>query len=64
MKRLIVTIRSSLFLMIICKYTKHYNYLQAYLQNLQKQKLIKLLKMPSYEGLVRLHCSCHLGLMK
>jgi hypothetical protein len=49
MKRLIDTITSSLFLMIIYKYTKHYNYLQAYLQNAQTQKLIKLLKMPNYE---------------
>jgi hypothetical protein len=36
MKRLLVTIRSSILLMIIGK--KHYNYLQAYLQKLQTYK--------------------------
>ncbi len=45
MKRLVVKIESSLLLTIIYKYTKHYNYLQAYLPKLQaylqKQKLSK-----------------------
>ncbi len=42
MKKLLVKIRSSLSLMTIYKYTKHYNYVQAKLQTyLQIQKLLK-----------------------
>ncbi len=47
MKRLLVTIRSSLILPIMYKYTKHYNYLQVYIHILQTYTNIKVIKMPS-----------------
>ncbi len=45
----VVTIRSSLLRNNFLQ--KHYNYLQAYLQKVQTQSIIKVIKMPSYEGL-------------
>jgi hypothetical protein len=43
--------------MISFKYTKHYNYLQ----NAQTRIFITLLKMPSFEGLVKIALFISLG---
>jgi len=43
-KRLLVTIRSSLLLKIIYKFSKHYNYFLAYLQDVPTQNIYKICK--------------------
>ncbi len=76
MKRLFVNFKSSLLLMIICKCTKHYNYLETHLHliltYLRASKLLKahmyrpkVIKMPSLLklGLNEKRCII-LGLMK
>jgi hypothetical protein len=42
--KILVTIRSSLLVIITYQFTKHYNYLQAYLHNLQTQNINKVIK--------------------
>jgi hypothetical protein len=66
-KKTVVTSRSSLLLTMNYTHTKHCNYLQSFLQNVQTNNTNqsnKNAQLVSYEGLGRFHCTSHLGLMK
>jgi hypothetical protein len=50
--------------MIIYKYKSITTMYKLIYKMFKETPLIKLLKVPSYEGSASLHCSSHLGLMK